>query len=74
MDEKQKYLKMWHEACIKASDAMKSGDIDLADKFIQEMEDCYERYKEIVNDEDATMNMNFTNLNATFESVLPKLL
>jgi len=74
MDEKQKYLEMWQEAVRKASDAMQNGDTEMSDKFVQEMEDAYERYKEIVNDEMATMDMNFTNLNATFESVLPKLI
>ena len=39
MDEKQKYLEMWQEAIRKAYDAMKNGDTEMSDKFIQEMED-----------------------------------
>lgn len=74
MDEKTKYLNMWHEAIKNASDALTSGDMELAEQYHQQMEDAYERYKEAVNDEDITIGMNFTNLNATFESVLPKLL
>jgi len=74
MDEKQKYIEMWHTAIKNASAAMRNGDMDMYDKYFQEIEDIHERYKEIVNDEDATINMNFTNLNATVESVLPKLL
>ena len=46
MDEKLEYFNKWQEAVKKASEAMKSGDISLADQFIQEMEDAYERYKE----------------------------
>ena len=73
MDEKIKYLKIWQDAVRKASEALKSGDLDLAEKFHQEMEDAYERYKEAANFESATINSNFANLNMALESALPKL-
>ncbi len=74
MDEKTKYLQLWNSLSKKTSDALNSGNDELADKLHQQMEDAYERYREAVNDEEATMSMNFSNLNSTFESVLPKLL
>ena len=73
MDEKTKYLKMWEEYVKKASDALRNGDLELADKFNQAMEDAYERYKEAVNFESTTKDSNFANLNMALENALPKL-
>lgn len=73
MDEKMKYLQMWEAAVKKAADALKSGDLALAEKFHQEMEDAYERYREAANFEDSTMDSNFASLNMALESALPKL-
>ena len=42
MDEKIKYFNIWQSAVKKAADAMKNGDLALADQFQQEMEDAYE--------------------------------
>ena len=73
MDEKQKYLQVWENAVRKASDALRNGDLELAEKFHQEMEDAYERYKESCDFEDRTMNSNFAALNMAMDSALPKL-
>lgn len=73
MDEKLKYFNMWQEAVRKAADAMKNGDLSLADQFQQEMEDAYERYREAANFEDNTRNANFASLNMALESVVPTL-
>ena len=74
MDEKLKYQQMWMDAIKKATDAMKSGDLESYDKYFQEMEDIAERYKEACNYEDSMINANFATLNTTVESVMPKLL
>lgn len=74
MDEKLKYQQIWMEAVKKATDAMKSGDLTAYDKYLQEMEDAAERYKEACNFEDDTINANFATLNTTLESVMPKLM
>jgi len=74
MNEKAKYLQLWQNAVKKAADAMRSGNISDAEKYHQEMEDFYERYKEAVDFEDTTNNSKFATLNATLESALPRLL
>lgn len=74
MDEKIKYQQMWLDAMRKAASAMKSGDIEASENYMQEMEDAFERYKEACNYEDATINSNFAALNTTLESVMPKLM
>lgn len=74
MNEREKYLKMWEDAVIKASDALKGGDMQLAEKYHQKMEDAYERYKEANAFEDSTINAQFANLNMALESAMPKLL
>ena len=74
MDEKQKYQQIWMNATAKAKDAMLSGDLEAYDKYLQEMEDAAERYKEACNFESSTMNSDFASLNTTLESVLPKLM
>jgi len=74
MDEKIKYQQMWMDAIKKATDAMKSGNLTEYDKYFQEMEDIAERYKEACNYEDSMINANFATLNATVESVMPKLM
>lgn len=73
MSERLQYLKMWQEAVKNASGALKSGDMEAAEKFHQEMEDAYERYKEAANYESMIQNAQFSTLNATLESVIPKL-
>lgn len=74
MDEKQKYIKIWEVAVTKARDAMEQGGIEAAEKYVQEMEDAFERYKEACNFEDSMIDSNFATINATLESVLPKLM
>jgi len=74
MDEKLKYQQIWMDAVKKATAAMKSGDLEAYDKYLQEMEDAAERYKEACNFEDDTINANFATLNTTLESVMPKLM
>lgn len=74
MNEREKYLKMWEDAVVKASDALKGGDMQLAEKYHQKMEDAYERYKEANAFEDSTINAQFANLNMALESAMPKLL
>ena len=74
MDEKIKYQQMWMDAMRKAASAMKSGDIEASENYMQEMEDAFERYKEACNYEDTTINSNFAALNTTLESVMPKLM
>ena len=74
MDEKLKYQQIWMDAVKKAANAMKSGDLTAFDKYLQEMEDAAERYKEACNFEDNTINANFATLNTTLESVIPKLM
>jgi hypothetical protein len=74
MDEKQKYIKIWEAAVAKAREAMKQGGIEAAEKYVQEMDDAFERYKEACNFEDSMIDSNFATINATLESVLPKLM
>ena len=74
MDEKQKYIKIWEAAVAKAREAMEQGGIEAAEKYVQEMEDAFERYKEACNFEDSMIDSNFATINATLESVLPKLM
>ena len=74
MDEKQKYFQIWEAAVTKAREAMKQGGIEAAEKYIQEMDDAFERYKEACNFEDSMIDSNFATINATLESVLPKLM
>ncbi len=74
MNEKQKYFQLWQSAVKKAADAMRNGDLTGAEKYVQEMEDAFERYREACNFEDEMTNSNFAKLNATLESVMPKLL
>jgi len=73
MNEKLKYFNKWQKACENAASAMRKGDISLADQFIQEMEDAYERYKEAANFEDSTRDASFATLNMTFENAIPSL-
>lgn len=74
MDEKQKYLQIWEAAVTKAREAMKQGGIEAAEKYIQEMDDAFERYKEACNFEDSMIDSDFATLNTTLESVMPKLM
>ena len=74
MDEKQKYIKIWEAAVAKAREAMEQGGIEAAEKYVQEMDDAFERYKEACNFEDSMIDSNFATINATLESVLPKLM
>lgn len=73
MDEKLENFNKWQEAVKKASEAMKSGDISLADQFIQEMEDAYERYKEASDFEERTKDASFATLNMALENAMPTL-
>ena len=74
MDEKQKYIKIWEAAVAKAREAMEQGGIEAAEKYVQEMDDAFERYKEACNFEDSMIDSNFATINATLESALPKLM
>lgn len=74
MDERTKYLQLWQNAVKKAADAMRSGDMAMVEKYHQEMEDFYERYKEAAEFEDNTIDSKFATLNTTLENSLPKLL
>lgn len=74
MDEKQKYLQIWKAAVEKARNAMEQGGIEAAEKYVQEMDDAFERYKEACNFEDSMIDSNFATLNTTLESVMPKLM
>ena len=74
MNEKQKYFEIWKAALEKANMAMEQGGIEAAEKYVQEMEDALERYKEACNFENETINSDFATLNTTVESVLPKLM
>lgn len=74
MDEKIKYQELWMAAVKKATEAMRSGDLELYDKYLQEMEDAAERYKEACNFSDNMINANFATVNTTLESVMPKLM
>ena len=40
MDEKIKYLQLWHKAVKNAAEALKSGNMKEADKFHNQMEDA----------------------------------
>lgn len=73
MDEKLKYFNKWVKAAGKMKNAMKNGDITLADQFLQEMEDAYERYKEAADFEDSTRDASFATLNMALESAIPSL-
>ena len=74
MDEKQKYFEIWQNAVANAAEAMKSCDLATAEKYEQQMEDAFERYREACNYESNTMNSDFIALNTTLESVMPKLM
>lgn len=74
MDEKLKYQQLWTNACKKAADAIKNDDISSAEKFMQEMEDAFERYKEACDFQDNMINAKFATINTTLESVMPKLM
>jgi hypothetical protein len=58
----------------KAAEAMRAGNIEEAEKHMQEMEDTFERYKEACNYEDSMLDSNFAAINTTLESVMPKLM
>lgn len=73
MDEKLEYFNKWVEAAEKMKEAMKNGEITLADQFLQEMEDAYERYKEAANFEDSTRDASFATLNMALENAIPTL-
>ena len=74
MDEKLKYQQIWTAAMNKAAEAMRAGNIQEAEKYMQEMEDAFERYKEACNYEDSMLDSNFATINTTLESVMPKLM
>lgn len=74
MDEKQKYFQIWQDAVANAANAMKNGDLTSAEKFEQEMEDAFERYREACNYEDEMLDSDFATINTTLESVMPKLM
>jgi hypothetical protein len=74
MDEKQQYFELWQTAVGKAAEALKAGNLEEAEKYHQDMEDAYERYKEAADFEDSTLDSKFATLNATLESVMPKLM
>jgi len=73
MDEKLEFFNKWVEAADKMKEAMRNGQITLADQFLQEMEDAYERYKEAANFEDSTKDASFATLNMALESAIPTL-
>ena len=73
MDEKLEFFNKWVEAAEKMKEAMKNGEITLADQFLQEMEDAYERYKEAANFEDSTRDASFATLNMALENAIPTL-
>ena len=73
MDEKLEYFNKWAEAAEKMKEAMKNGELELADQFLQEMEDAYERYKEAANFEDSTRDASFATLNMALENAIPTL-
>lgn len=73
MNEKEKYLNIWQEAVKNAAQAMKRGNLEAAEKFHQEMEDAYERYREASDFESNTMNSDFASLNMALESAMPRL-
>ena len=74
MDEKQQYFELWQTAVGKAAEALKAGNMEEAEKYHQDMEDAYERYKEAADFEDSTLDSKFATLNTTLESVMPKLM
>ena len=74
MDEKLKYQQIWMASMNKAAEAMRAGNIEEAEKHMQEMEDAFERYKEACNYEDSMLDSNFAAINTTLESVMPKLM
>lgn len=74
MDEKQQYFELWQTAVGKAAEALKAGNMEDAEKYHQDMEDAYERYKEAADFEDSTLDSKFATLNTTLESVMPKLM
>ena len=74
MNEKEKYFQIWKIAVQKAADAMRNGDLESAEKFEQEMEDAFERYREACNYEDEMLDSDFATINTTLESVMPKLM
>ena len=74
MDEKQQYFELWQTAVVKTAEALKAGNMEEAEKYHQDMEDAYERYKEAADFEDSTLDSKFATLNATLESVMPKLM
>jgi hypothetical protein len=74
MDEKQQYFELWQTAVAKAAEALKAGNMEEAEKYHQDMEDAYERYKEAADFEDSTLDSKFATLNTTLESVMPKLM
>ena len=53
---------------------MEQGGIEAAEKYVQEMDDAFERYKEACNFEDSMLDSNFATINTTLESVMPKLM
>lgn len=74
MDEKQQYFELWQTAVGKAAEALKAGNMEEAEKYHQDMEDAYERYKEAADFEDSILDSKFATLNTTLESVMPKLM
>ena len=74
MDEKIKYLQLWHKAVKNAAEALKSGNMKEADKFHNQMEDAYKKYAEAARNSDEILNSKFAALNMAYESVLPYLL
>ena len=74
MDEKLKYQQIWTDAMKKAASAMKGGNITEAEKYMQQMEDAFERYKDACDFTDNMINADFATINTTLESVMPKLM
>ena len=74
MDEKQQYFELWNKAMLKLKEAMIAGDAENIEKYHQDVEDAYERYKEAADFETSMMDSKFATLNTTFESVMPKLM
>ena len=74
MDEKQQYFELWNKAMLKLKEAMIAGDAENIEKYHQDVEDAYERYKEAADFETQMMDSKFATINTTLESVMPKLM
>lgn len=74
MDEKQQYFELWNKAMLKLKEALIAGNVEDAEKYHQDEEDAYERYKEAADFETSMMDSKFATINTTLESVMPKLM